>query len=369
MKAIFFLLTCSILLIGCSVKESNLNYKTIKKKGITITINNNIPSKPELSLILQERIIIENNDLKDSASFIKKIDKVDFDKYGNIYIMDGEYSKIHKYNTCGKYLQTFGNKGKGPGEFEQAGSMIIKNDTIYIPNWSAGKLVKFNLNGNYLCDKTFASSLKFPSFPSSFGPIFVNNTQNGMIAENGKKEITHIVSMYDKNFNYLKNLYQKQLLVDESQPHDPYSGSILTAQSNKHLFLTENSESMYKIDIYDLAGNKISEIHRKYRKLNLSKEDIKSIKVEGEQYGFKYAKKYKNAINWMLVDKKDRLWVNSASSKKGENNNFDIFEDGIFLNRIKMELDQNCYAYFLKDKLISVNYENWSVKIFDYSIE
>ncbi len=66
----------------------------------------------------------------------------------NIYATDG--SSFNVYSKDFKLLNSFGKKGKGPGEFMFATDFRCMDDTLYISDLVNGRVQKHDLKGNYL---------------------------------------------------------------------------------------------------------------------------------------------------------------------------------------------------------------------------
>jgi hypothetical protein len=75
---------------------------------------------------LKEDIIINSED-------IGKINEVQIDVRGQIFISDGINQCIHLYSPDGKFIRKIGRKGKGPGEFQYIwGIKISKGDSLIV---------------------------------------------------------------------------------------------------------------------------------------------------------------------------------------------------------------------------------------------
>ena len=78
------------------------------------------------------------------------------DSGGNLYIADAFNSRIVKFDSSGKFIQTIGSYGKGNGQFQNCyGVAVDKSGNIYGTDTSGGRIEKFDHNGNYL--KQFGS--------------------------------------------------------------------------------------------------------------------------------------------------------------------------------------------------------------------
>lgn len=73
---------------------------------------------PAPPLTLRENLVIESGDEQDDAPLFPFVTNLTVDSEGNIYVYAGSdgVNMIHKYDSSGKYLQTIGREGRGPGE-------------------------------------------------------------------------------------------------------------------------------------------------------------------------------------------------------------------------------------------------------------
>ena len=68
----------------------------------------------------------------------------------------------------------------------------------------------------------------------------------------------------------------------------------------------------------------------------------------------------------MQTDKNGRLWVSIYDEKNPERNAYDIFENEIYINRVILDFGKGYYGEFIEDKLIAINRDTNSIKIYDY---
>lgn len=326
MRFIFLIIGIS-LIINCTNKIEN--YSVRMQNGIKITDNKNQPINLNKKIDITKTLELNLNSKIDDTKFIKNIYWVDLDKEGNIYVLDNISCQIHKYDSLGNYLTVFGRKGQGPGEFTLPGAFNIIGDTIFLSNWHANKIVKFNLSGNYLGDKKINSTSTFPSFPIKLGSLFVNNSEQMNIIDD-KMIIDHNISLYDDKFNFVKKIYQQTYEIKVTSKFNPYIGTTITACSKNEIYSVISNPNKYSIDVYNKKGDRIRQINKKYRKQKLSSEEIKRENTIGKEMGLNYDIKYKIAINNLFVDKYSRLWVSSDLNNKY----FDIFKNDIYQKRV-----------------------------------
>jgi len=119
-----------ILLISCSSKTPLPKNHDLTK--LTLTQNLNISAK--------------NLDV-----LVGTISGLATDDGGRIYAADTKLQKIHIFSPDGKYLDSLGHKGKGPGEFLRMDPDIrIKVDTLYIYDKRSRHISLFNLTSHRL---------------------------------------------------------------------------------------------------------------------------------------------------------------------------------------------------------------------------
>ncbi len=94
---------------------------------------------------------------------IVKISKVVFFN-DNYYILDKKTSKLLVFNKKGQFLQKIGSRGQGPGEYTKLSEFEIdkKNNLLLLFSRSDSKLLKFDLQGNFI------SSFRLKNYPDCF---------------------------------------------------------------------------------------------------------------------------------------------------------------------------------------------------------
>jgi DNA-binding beta-propeller fold protein YncE len=96
---------------------------------------------------------------------------VTWDSDGNIYVTDGYInSRVAKYNKDGEWVKSWGEPGKGPGEFHLPHSIVAdRNDNLYVADRSNRRIQVFNTDGKWL--RTF--TIDVPPDPK-LHPVYGN---------------------------------------------------------------------------------------------------------------------------------------------------------------------------------------------------
>ena len=138
-----------ILLVSCTKNEKNYTVKEID--GVKVFHNKNIPADPSFKITPKEVFTIQgyDEDAKDSLRNFLFPHSISVDSKENIYIMDGKLYEIKKFDRNGHFIRSFGRKGYGPGEFNDA-MILILNDSMYVSDFSTKQIILFNEDGEFI---------------------------------------------------------------------------------------------------------------------------------------------------------------------------------------------------------------------------
>jgi len=366
MKVLNGVVICLFAIMFFSCTKKVATYEQVTENGVRITKNTGVPADSTFKIELKEVGFIDMENETDTIRFLKSASNFDLDEIGNLYLMDREKNKIHKYDKNYKFVKAFGRNGRGPGEFFLPGFMNVRKDTLYLSNWTSLRVIKYDLNGNYLEDKVFPTNENFPSYPTKFGKEhYISQSTSNRYKSDGKEYMIEEVALFDNKFNFIKHLYKLEYDSKNDIEHDPSELGSVAAFSDSVIYISENSKDRYKIDVYNSDGVKIREINKNYAKTKANEKEAQALYEAGVKYGMKFKMTYKNSINWMLTDKFGRLWV-LAKNGTEESLYFHIYENDILLNKIVLNVEKGYDPYFVGDKIVAINRDNNNIKIYEY---
>ncbi len=94
-------------------------------------------------MLTQDLVISANN----SEALIDSFSGLAVDNSGNIYVADQRLEKINIFSSDGRYLDSLGHQGRGPGEFVSIDPRIrIKKDTLYVQDRGARRIDLFDIH-------------------------------------------------------------------------------------------------------------------------------------------------------------------------------------------------------------------------------
>lgn len=132
-----------------AIENQNPQWKgTIgEEDGAKVIKNPNEPLYGEITFELEEDLSIGNEEDENYIFYRAILGEVDLD--GNIFVIDAGNFRIQKYNKDGKYIQSIGRQGQGPGEFERPSSLYLDSENnIYVDD-SGQKVHIFNKEGEF----------------------------------------------------------------------------------------------------------------------------------------------------------------------------------------------------------------------------
>jgi len=331
--SIFFILIFSA--VSTVMAEETYRIET-DGDGVRTIYNQNIPAEPDLRIELT-KIATITRDYLDSLE-AGRFDIYDFenDKDGNIIILD--YNRMWKFSSYGKYINRWSRKGYGPGEIINPFSLYLMNDTIHVPNHT--KVLRFDNTGEFINDIPVFELSDFPHKIFAVDNDYIIGSTTGFDMNTFMK--TDRIIMYDP-----KTILRKKTLFERTRKKKGSMFSLddyfLYAGYANEFFVVDNSYNEYKIDCFDSRSGKLKYKIRKNHIRVKNDEEVQK-HLGSDPYGNKLVattgdSKLKESVNQIYYDKYKRLWVDSNNIyEENPGIHFDIFKDGIFLNRVKLDL-------------------------------
>ena len=224
----FFFILLIFLFVSCKHTEE----KAIE----VVSLTDNLTGKAVLNDLFDEFEFISLETTNESIfGRIKKL--IIFDnKY---YIHDSQLKKIFVFQMDGTFIQTIGNIGNGPGEYNHLEDFIIdeENNRIIILGFPS-KVYIYDLYGKFIQQKTFMSLPVWSICSYKNGYICSNNHQS--FSQNN----TSLIYLLDKDFN-IKNSVCNTSINNEL----PFFVSHPFFKDGNNIYYFDNINSrLYKID-------------------------------------------------------------------------------------------------------------------------
>ena len=127
-----------------------------------------------------------SNEDDESETFIALARSVTADRSGNIFLFDGVFCEIFKYDKNLVFQGRFGRKGKGPGEFAtNRGSGAILNisgkNRLYAQDYKNRRITVFSLKGDYITDYKTEYKYTFNPVQDAEGNLYIPSENSGVV--------------------------------------------------------------------------------------------------------------------------------------------------------------------------------------------
>jgi len=364
-----------IILIFIVNSCSDKTVEKVVKDGLVIYYNKNKPSSNFFDISYNKLIEFNSNLLKNIS-----ISDFTLDSRKNIYIADKKNCIINKYDIETNFIKQFCRKGNGPGEVNNITNLIISDSIIIISDAPSRKMVRYDLDGNFLQEKYLhkIGNGQFFLLGSINDDLLILFTNPQKINEN-KYEISKNIVVLNNDFSFKNKIYSETIEFYPNKSFNPFDFKLPVANNDKNIVIAENSENIYKFDIYNTVGKKRYSVNNQYIKRefsSLEKKEIKktlskkSVNINGNK---DITIKYKKAIKHIMIDKFDRVWVESKDTSLDSESkiySYDIFARGIFLNTLNfnfnINFDSKIVIKLINDYICVLDKEENNISIWNY---
>jgi len=145
--SIMLFLTVFILIISSGDQKAEWKGKIETENGVKVINNPSEPLYGEIELEIEEDLVLGSE--KDENYMFYRVWDIAVNDRGDIYVLDSGKYRIQKYEKDGRYVQTIGRQGQGPGEFERpSGLYLDKKGNIYVLGLS--KIHLFDRQGEFI---------------------------------------------------------------------------------------------------------------------------------------------------------------------------------------------------------------------------
>jgi len=274
-KILLILLFLSVFIVLVSFDEQKID-------DVVVISNPKIP-KLKMRIVFEEDLTIGVVEGDENYMFGMRV-YFNVDDEGNIYVTDWDRKRIQKYNPQGKYIQTIGRKGQGPGEFQNVWvPRFDKDSNIYVTDIAGHRISFFDKKGIFL------KQIKIPSVSSS---LYMNSrgyfvtTKSLHIEEKDGNKFTSIFGLYDEKFNIISEIHRETWEPKAPTGRDTKSmaqflANIMSDMAfkptyrymlTKDDFLYFGYPEKYEICIFSSEGKLIKKIQREYDLIKISKK-------------------------------------------------------------------------------------------------
>ncbi len=362
MKLKILLVLVGILLFSC----------TEKKQDSKMRYNKNKPTRENLTIKLKKKFELIGSELENEKARFSLPTDLAIDEKQNLYLIERATSAIKKFDKDGNFITSFGRAGKGPGEFENLATIFIYKDTICTTEWSNNFINKFTKDGKFIRKDAYGA--KSPRYLTALGDNLVG-FNFGFKTIDGKPYLTNNFDLMDNRLQLIHNLLDLKIL-ESKQKENPlilYPG---TTVGKDQVFVAANDK--YQIDVFNKQGLKEYSIVKNAIREKYSPVELENLLYLNKAQNTNVYKKEnfgdKKFIFNLFLDKYDNLWASRGYNKTGDKLVFDLFKDGVYLNKIELGLPVDRFfslsasIKFVGDFIYVANIMEGKVLVYEYEI-
>ena len=139
--------------VGCFDSSSSSTAAQVDTlaSGAVLVRNNTIGADlPPAGWQVLELHRIGGADGRDEATIFGRIDGLEIDHAGRVYVLDTRATAVRVFGPDGEFLHSLGRRGSGPGEFGRPDGMVIGPDgRIWVRDSGNRRYAVFELDGTY----------------------------------------------------------------------------------------------------------------------------------------------------------------------------------------------------------------------------
>lgn len=184
-----------------------------------------------------------------------------------LYVCDGAVVSIYSLKDF-SLAAKFGKEGEGPEEFKLSASkngLFIHPHTDYLLISSVNKVSFYTKEGKFIKEMRVGSNQAAGNYQT------IGNKFAGVdFTVGGDLSMVFTINLFDDKFTKIKEIYKRDFMTRGSMTF-PMVVPIFFVEDNKIIAPVDEA---FALNIFDADGNKISGIHRDYKRLKV-KEDYK----------------------------------------------------------------------------------------------
>lgn len=191
-------------------------------------------------------------------------------KNNKLYIAEGAIFSVYSIYDQ-KLLHKFGKKGEGPGELIEIphipNKISVQKGNIFVTG--IGKAISFSKTGKFISEFKTTQSV-FQLIPAGNNFIAKEFAQS----KDGKTRYMTI-TLYNSDMKKLKELYRQPFVQQQGSPGivlDMTMEFVSIVITEEKIFLEESPKG-FLIEVFDLNGNKLYDIEKKYTKIPVTAKD------------------------------------------------------------------------------------------------
>ena len=311
-----------------------------RENGVVIVKNPIEPMYEEDVFSLEEELTI--GEVKD----------LDVDDEERIFVLDSKEANIKVFDKSGKYINTIGRKGQGPGELQRPSHIYLTPQKEILANDPGARQLHFFTSGGVFKRSVSQTNMTFFSNPKvdMKGQIVATY----MIMD---KEVTFVLKKFDSQLKEVMKIFSANILkYPNLNPFFPQCSWEITCEGN----VIWGFPDKYELSIINSEGTLIKKIIKKYSPKKITQEE-KDNWIEEKLGGYDEIppgvklvwNDYHYAYRDFTVDDENRVFVRTYEEVPDTNiYYYDVFDsEGKYIVKVPIKVQPQVWR---KHKLYTI---------------
>ncbi len=185
-----------------------------------------------------------------------------------LYVIEDATVFVYSLNEC-RLKRKFGRKGDGPGELKVVPSWVngitVFPGSVYVE--SVDKIVEFSRDGNLKKER------KKPVESAKFTPVGNNFVGKKVKRDLSNRTMLITIVLYNSDLEEIKELYRQKFPQQPARRGGKIElfSDFLDFQVTDDKIFIEESPKGFVIEVFDGDGNRLYQIEKKHRKINVTR--------------------------------------------------------------------------------------------------
>jgi len=322
-----------------------------REDGLVIVKNPIEPMYEEDVFSIEEELTIGK--IKGSEEFIfSVVIDLDVDDEERIFVLDSKEANIKVFDKSGKYINTIGRKGQGPGELQRPSHIYLTpQKEILVNDPGVRKLHFFTIGGAF---KRSVSQTNMTFFSNPKVDMKGQIVATYMIMD---KEVTYVLKKFDSQLKEVMKIFSINILkFPNLNPFFPHCSWEITCDGD----VIWGFPDKYELSIINSEGTLIKKIIKKYTPKKITQEEKDNwIKEKLGGYdkvspGIKLVwNDYHNAYIDFTIDDENRVFVHTYEKVPDTNiYYYDVFDsEGKYIVKVPIKAQPQVWR---KNKLYTI---------------
>ncbi len=328
---LFIIIVC---LISCEKQKTEWKGSIEEIDGIPVVKNPKEPLYGEDVFILEEELSIGEAVGREEYMFSEVV-AIAADAEERIYVLDYEECSVKVFDGSGRFIQSFGRQGQGPGELFIPSTLTLTRENKIAVQDNRG-ISFFSMGGE------FQRSLSTAKYLLTSSRLDIDGNIIGLCVIRDEENPRYELKKFDSDLNYLHIFGSSPLPYFPRDGFNPFFPTCRWTLINGNQIVF-GYMGEYELKVFDPEGNLTRKISKEYTPVKVTQKDVDE-RLEGEDLPPQILQRmvvseYHCPIQRISADDEGRIFVMTYErAPDGSGYYYDIFDaEGRFIVKVPLK--------------------------------